>query len=330
MKAEILKMLRESDGYISGQQICEQFGVSRTAVWKVIRQLQEEGYEVEAIRNKGYRIVESPDIMTKDELDSLMKTSWAGRNIFYYSETDSTNLRAKQLGDEGAPQGTLVVADRQIAGRGRRGRAWESPSGTSIYMSVLLRPDIIPDKAPMLTLVAACSVAEGIMLCADKDNKPDVQIKWPNDIIIGGKKLVGILTEMSTQIDYINHVTVGIGINVNMTQFPEEISKTATSLRLECGHSVRRAPLIAAIMERLEANYEKFMKTKDMTELMEAYTSLLVNKDRDVMILGEKEQFRARAVGIDRNGELIVIREDGKKETIFAGEVSVRGVYGYV
>ena len=148
MKAQILKMLREADGYISGQQLCEKFGVSRTAVWKVIRQLQEEGYEVEAVRNKGYRIIDSPDVMTKEELESLMDTKWAGKNIVYYDEVDSTNLRIKQLGDEGAPEGTLAVADRQTAGRGRRGRSWDSPAGESISMSILLRPQITPNQAP--------------------------------------------------------------------------------------------------------------------------------------------------------------------------------------
>ena len=326
MKAEVLKMLREADGYVSGQQICDKFGVSRTAVWKVIRRLQEEGYQVEAVRNKGYRIVDSPDVMTKEELESLMKTRWAGRNIVYFTETDSTNLRIKQLGDEGAPEGTLAVADFQSAGRGRRGRSWDSPAGFSIYMSVLLRPRTAPDRAPMLTLVMACSVAEGIMDCEDLE----VQIKWPNDIIINGRKLVGILTEMSTQIDYINHVTVGVGINVNMTEFPEEIRATATSLRLETGHVVRRAPLIAAVMARLEKNYEVFLQTEDMSGLMEKYSSLLINRGREVMVLSAKEQYRAYAVGINNTGELIVRREDGTEEAVYAGEVSVRGVYGYV
>ena len=306
MKAQILKMLREADGYISGQQLCEKFGVSRTAVWKVIRQLQEEGYEVEAVRNKGYRIIDSPDVMTKEELESLMDTKWAGKNIVYYDEVDSTNLRIKQLGDEGAVEGTLAVADRQTAGRGRRGRSWDSP------------------------LVMACSVAEGIMDCKDVCGEQQIQIKWPNDIIIHGKKLVGILTEMSTQIDYINHVTVGVGINVNLTDFPEEIRERATSLRLECGHKVKRAPLIAAIMKRLEENYALFMETGDLSQLMEKYSELLVNKDRDVMILGAKEQYVAHALGINKTGELIVRKEDGTIEEVYAGEVSVRGVYGYV
>ena len=325
MKTEILKLLRATDGYVSGQQISEQLGVSRAAVWKAIRRLQDEGYQVEAVRNKGYHIVGTPDVMTKEELNSLMKTRWAGRNILYYETTDSTNLRIRQAGDEGAPHGTLAVADRQTAGRGRRGRTWESPAGSSIYMSVLLRPDIAPNKASMLTLVMALSVAEGIQQCI-----PIIQIKWPNDIIVNGKKLVGILTEMSAQIDYINHVTVGVGINVNMTAFPEEIADTATSLCLECGHAVKRAPLIAAVMERLEENYEIFLETEDLSGLMERYSALLVNRDRDVRIIGEKETYQAHAIGIDRTGELIVRREDGTMEKIYAGEVSVRGVYGYV
>lgn len=326
MKTEILKLLRKADGYVSGQQICEQLDVSRTAVWKVIRQLKEEGYQIEAVRNRGYRIVEVPDVLTGEELKSLMQTQWVGRNIVYYPETDSTNLRIRELGDAGAPHGTLAVADMQTAGRGRRGRTWESPPGSSIYMSILLRPDIIPGAAPMLTLVMACSVAEGISDCENVD----VRIKWPNDVIAGGKKLVGILTEMSTQIDYINHVTIGVGINVNMTEFPENIRDTATSLRLETGHKVRRAPLIAAIMKRFEENYAVFLKTQDMSGLMEKYSGMLINLDRDVLVLGAEDSYKAHALGIDRQGELIVRREDGTEEKIYAGEVSVRGVYGYV
>lgn len=340
MKTEILKLLRETDGYISGQQISEQFGVSRTAVWKVIRQLQDEGYRVEAVRNKGYHIAGSPDVMTKEELDSLMKTCWAGRNILYYDETDSTNLRIRQAGEDGAPHGTLAVADRQTAGRGRRGRTWESPQGSSISMSILLRPQIAPNRASMLTLVMALSTAEGIRKCLESADAfqdggvpeciPEIQIKWPNDIIIDGKKLAGILTEMSSQIDYINHVTVGVGINVNMTEFPSGIRETATSLRLECGRRIRRAPLIAAVMERLEENYEVFLKTEDLSGLLERYSALLVNRGRDVLIAGTGEEYLARAIGIDPTGELVVRREDGTVEKIYAGEVSVRGVYGYV
>lgn len=325
MKAAILKILWETGDYVSGQEICEKLGVSRTAVWKVIRQLQEEGYQVDAARSRGYRIIDGPDVMTAEEVESLLDTEWAGKPVVYYPETDSTNIRIRHLGDEGAPHGTLAVSDRQTAGRGRRGRTWESPGGSCIYMSILLRPDLAPEKAPMLTLVMACGVAEGIMDCADVK----VQIKWPNDIIVSGKKLAGILTEMSTQVDYINHVTVGVGINVNVQNFPEEI-QTATSLLSETGTQTKRAPVIAAVMKHFEENYKIFMQTEDMSGLMEKYSSLLVNQGREVLILEKDAEYKAYAEGINQKGELVVRREDGTVENICAGEVSVRGVYGYV
>ena len=161
MKAEILKMLRETEGYVSGQELCNKFGVSRTAVWKVINQLKETGYEIEAAQNKGYHLVSVPDVMDTVELESIRATEWAGCEIYYYDSIDSTNTKAKELAEEGHPAGTFVVADRQIAGKGRRGRAWESPHGTGIFMTLLLKPDINPNNASMLTLVAAMATADG-------------------------------------------------------------------------------------------------------------------------------------------------------------------------
>ena len=204
MKSEILRLLKESDTYISGQQLCEQFQVSRTAIWKVIDQLKKEGYEIEAVRNKGYRLIDSPDVMSKAEIESLVDTKWAGKNVVYYDEIDSTNNRAKEAGDNGAAHGTLFVADMQVAGKGRRGRVWKSPSGSSIYMTILLYPDIPPVKAPQLTLLMAIAVAEGIQEVTGLETK----IKWPNDIVISKKKICGILTEMGTngvKINTTNH-----------------------------------------------------------------------------------------------------------------------------
>lgn len=328
MKAEILKMLKEADDYISGQQLCEQFQVSRTAVWKVINQLKEEGYQVEAVRNKGYRIIESPDVMTREELSVQIgdATRWAGQEIVCFTETDSTNVRARKLGENGAAHGTLVVAEQQTAGRGRRGRGWESPAGSSIYMSLLLRPEFLPNKAPMLTIVMAYSVATALR----EQTGLDFRIKWPNDIVLNGKKVVGILTEMSTEIEYINHVVIGVGINVNTEAFPEEICATATSIRLESGKTWRRAELIAAILRQFEVQYERFVKEEDLAYLREAYDAVLVNCNREVRILGEKDGYRAVALGIDDQGELLVRKEDGTVTSVYAGEVSVRGIYGYV
>lgn len=326
MKTEILKVLRESGGYVSGQQLCDSFGVSRTAVWKVIEQLKKEGYEIEAVRSRGYRLVESPDVMGQAELESLIRTRWAGRPVVYASETDSTNIQAKALGEKGASHGTLFVADRQTAGKGRRGRSWESPSGTSIYMTVLLRPGFLPSRAPMLTLVMALSVAEGIT----GETGLLAQIKWPNDIVVNRKKVCGILTEMSAEVDYINYVVTGAGINVNTECFPEEIAGTATSLYIEGGARVRRAKLAARIMERYEENYETFLAAEDLSGLKSAYNRLLVNRGKEVRILEPGNEYEAVASGINDTGELIVTARDGSRRAIFAGEVSVRGVYGYV
>lgn len=326
MKAEILKMLREGESYVSGQQICDILGVSRTAVWKAVNQLKDEGYQVEAVRNRGYHILESPDVVTKEELVSMMDTKWAGQNVCYFDKIDSTNIRAKQMGEEGAPHGTLIAADYQGAGRGRRGRMWESPSGSSIYMSLLIRPDIPPLNAPMLTLVMALSAADGLKECTGLD----VQIKWPNDIVANGKKLAGILTEMSTEIDYINYVVIGIGINVNMREMQKDIEETATSVRIETGQVTRRSEVIASIMKKFEENYEKFLETQDLQALQEQYNHLLINKNKEVRILGANKEFTGYALGINEKGELQVKKEDGTIKSIFSGEVSVRGMYGYV
>lgn len=321
-------MLREADGYVSGQQLCEKFQVSRTAVWKVINQLKDEGYQIEAVRNKGYHIVESPDVLTKEELTVQIgnQTKWAGQQIFCFETIDSTNIRARQLGENHAPHGTLVVSEQQTAGRGRRGRSWESPAGSSIYMSILLKPDFLPTQAPMLTIVMAYSVAVALR----RKTGLDFQIKWPNDIVLNGKKVVGILTEMSTEIGYINHVVIGVGINVNTETFPKELCATATSIRKESGTTWKRAELIGEILREFEVQYDRFIVEKDLSYLQEAYNAILVNCNREVCILAEKDGYHAIALGIDPKGELLVRKEDGSEEAVYAGEVSVRGIYGYV
>lgn len=325
MKSEILEALRETDGYVSGQDLCNKFGVSRTAVWKAIKQLKEAGYEIEAVPNKGYHIVSAPDLMNKVELESIRNTTWAGQEIYYYDVTDSTNIRAKELAEEGHPGGTLVVADRQEAGRGRRGRSWDSPSGTGIFMTLLLKPEMNPNHASMLTLVAAMAVARAISKCANTE----ALIKWPNDIVIGGKKICGILTEMSAQFDFINHIVIGIGINVHNEHFPEEIAETAGSILLQTGKRIRRAELIEQILEQFEHYYAIFMETEDLSGLVKEYDSILVNMNKSVRVLDPKEPFEGKAMGITKKGELIVDTWESRK-MVSSGEVSVRGLYGYV
>ncbi len=325
MKAEILRMLRETEGYVSGQELCNKFGVSRTAVWKAVNQLKEAGYEIEAAQNKGYHLLSVPDVMDQVELESIRATEWAGCEIHYFDSIDSTNTKAKELAEEGHPAGTLVVADQQVSGKGRRGRAWESPHGTGIFMTLLLKPDINPNNASMLTLVAAMATAGAISRVTGEN----AQIKWPNDIVIDGKKICGILTEMSAQFDYINHIVIGIGINVHNEEFPEEIRETAGSLLLSCGKRFHRADLIEAFLEEFEKYYAVYLETEDMEGLYKEYNLMLVNMGRQVKVLDPKEPFEGKAMGITKKGELIVDTWESRK-LVSSGEVSVRGIYGYV
>ena len=333
MKKEILSVLREAGSYVSGQELCEMLQVSRTAVWKVISQLKEEGYEIEAVKNRGYRIVSSPDIMTEEEIGSRLHTAEMGQSCVCFEETDSTNTRAKQLAEEGMPHGTLVCAERQTMGKGRRGKGWSSPQGEAIYMSVLLRPRMLPAHASMLTLVmglAAAQACNEILEGALGEKAPAVQIKWPNDLVLKGQKIAGILTELSAEVDYINHIVVGIGINVNTEQFPEEIARTAASLYQTAGRKFSRAELTARCMERLEACYQVFLQTEDLRALQGDYEKLLVNKGKTVRVLEPGHEYIGTALGINDKGELLIRREDGSVTAVYAGEVSVRGVYGYV
>ena len=302
MKKEILRLLRQSEGYVSGQELCNRFGVSRTAVWKVINQLKEAGYEIEAQSNKGYHIVSAPDVMDEAELNSIRKTNWAGCEIQYFDQIDSTNTKAKELAEKGYP------------------------SGSGIFMTLMIKPEINPNNASMLTLVAALAVARAI----SEVTKLNAQIKWPNDIVINGKKICGILTEMSAQFDYINHIVIGIGINVHNETFPEEISHIASSLMLESnGGHFHRADIIEKTLEYFEVYYEQYLETEDLSKLVPEYNSLLVNMQKEVKVLDPKDPFEGKAMGITKSGELIVDTWESRK-LVSSGEVSVRGIYGYV
>ena len=326
MKEEILRLLRSADGYISGQELCNRFGVSRTAVWKAINQLKEAGYEIEAQQNKGYRLMAAPDLMTEAEIKSLMHTEWVAKEVLYFDTIDSTNTKAQELAEKGYPSGTLVVADKQESGKGRRGRSWVSPSGTGIFMTLMIKPDINPNNASMLTLVAALAVAKAITSVTGEE----ALIKWPNDIVVNGKKVCGILTEMNAQFDYINHIVVGIGINVHNESFPEEISQMASSLMIEAGGKrFHRAQIIAETMSYFEQYYDTFLKTQDLSALVREYDELLVNRNKSVRVLDPKEPFDGKAKGITPKGELIVDTWESRK-LVSSGEVSVRGIYGYV
>ena len=222
----------------------------------------------------------------------------------------------------------MVVADNQESGRGRRGRSWQSPAGSNVYFTIVLRPSFEPDKASMLTLVMAISVAEAIKeYCGII-----AQIKWPNDIVINKKKICGILTEMEIALETndIQYVVIGVGINTNQTEFPEEMKEMAGSLLSEGGKKVSRAGIIMKVMECFEKNYEIYVQTKNLSCMLEEYNGMLVNKDRQVRVLDPKGEYTGIAKGINEKGELLVQKEDGQVEAVYAGEVSVRGLYSYV
>lgn len=326
MKKKILEILKASSDYVSGQELSKMLGVSRTAIWKNIKSLKEEGCEIDAINNKGYKLVAQPDIVDADSILPLLNTRILGRELFCYSETDSTNTRAKAAGEADGADGSLFIADLQTAGKGRRGRSWEAEKGTIVAMTYLLRPEIDIACVSRITLVAAVALARAL---TEIDGiKP--QIKWPNDVVVNGRKVCGILTEMSSEGFDINYVVVGIGINVYNESFPPELSDRATSIKLENGVGYNRSKLIAAVTNEFEQLYNQFMENNDLSFLKEEYDSLLVNKDRQVYVISGDEKKEYTALGLSSDGGLLVRNSAGEIQNIISGEVSVRGIYGYV
>ena len=327
MKDKILEILLEKrDEYVSGQELSRQLDVSRNAIWKAIHSLKDKGYEIEGINNKGYRLISVPDRMSYDRVEPCLTTESFARNYIYFDETDSTNLQAKRGGEEHAPDGSLYVADRQVVGRGRRGRSWDSPKGSSIFMTYLLKPDIEIGVVSRITIVAAMAVANAI------NRVPGISagIKWPNDVVVNGKKICGILTEMSSEGMDINYVVCGIGINVNNREFPEELADKATSVLLETGIKYDRARLIADISNEFERLYAVFLKTGELSAILDEYNEMLVNRGRQVLVIEADMANEYEAVGLLPNGALRVRSADGSIRDIISGEVSVRGIYGYV
>ena len=258
------------------------------------------------------------------ELEQL-ETAWAGKTCLCFDSMESTQNYGKELGKKEPVHGTLILAEEQTAGRGRRGRSWQSEKGANIAMSLCLEPKLRTEHAAGLTLVMALAVAEGIKKVTGREP----QIKWPNDIVLNGRKICGILTEMCFK-DGGYIVVIGVGINVNNTGFPEDIKGTASSLKLETGAEISREALIASVMECFENYYEIYEQTEDLALLKEQYESMLANKNREVNVLDPKEPYKGTAMGINSAGNLIVVCEDGTEKEVYSGEVSVRGIYGYV
>ena len=273
---------------------------------------------------ESYEEIVTGSIYNETTIADQIHTKWAGKTVHFARETDSTNLWIKRLAKEGASEGTLALAEFQSAGRGRLGRSWEVPEGTSVMMSILLRPKFEPQYAPTLTLVMGMAVAKAV-----KKLGFDVSIKWPNDVVVSHKKICGILTEMGVRDGKIDFAVIGVGINVNIREFPEEMADKATSLYLESGREFDRSQLPGLVMEAFEEYYEKFAATCDLSGLKEEYESILANYNQPVRVLA-KEPYEGVARGITDGGELLVEKTDGTIVAVSAGEVSVRGLYSYV
>ena len=273
---------------------------------------------------ESYEEIVTDGIYNETTIADQIHTKWAGKTVHFARETDSTNLWIKRLAKEGASEGTLALAEFQSAGRGRLGRSWEVPEGTSVMMSILLRPKFEPQYAPTLTLVMGMAVAKAV-----KSLGFDVSIKWPNDVVVSHKKICGILTEMGVRDGKIDYAVIGVGINVNIKEFPEEMADKATSLYLESGKEFDRSQIPGLVMEAFEEYYEKFAATRDLSGLKEEYESILANYNQPVRVLA-KEPYEGVARGITDGGELLVEKTDGTIVAVSAGEVSVRGLYSYV
>jgi BirA family transcriptional regulator, biotin operon repressor / biotin---[acetyl-CoA-carboxylase] ligase len=320
-RKKLLELFSNAKGdFISGQKISEILGCSRTAVWKHIEDLRKEGFELEAVRRLGYRITKTPDKITANEIQLGLKTEAFGRHIYYEEEVDSTQKIAHKLAYEGAAEGTLVVAELQKAGRGRMDRAWYSPKGTGIWMSLILRPSIPPQKAPQLTLLAAVAVTQGIQEVTGI--VPD--IKWPNDILVNGKKVVGILTELQAEPDQIHSVIIGIGINVNhdVEEFPEEIQHIATSLAAVKGEKINRAELIQAILLKLETLYRQYLQHGffPIKLLWEGYA---VSIGKEITARTLNGSIRGKALGITDEGVLMLEGVDGTIHYIHSADIEL-------
>ena len=318
MKDKLLKLLRAADGYVSGEEIGEALGVSRSAVWKGIRSLRDDGYKISAVTNKGYMLEDTQDVYSREEILSRISTHEIGREIKFYDSLDSTNNKAKAIGFEGGSHGTVVIAETQTAGKGRRGRKWSSPEGSGVWMSILLCPDIAPVYVPSITLAAGISVCGAI----NKTTEAGAKIKWPNDVIINGRKVCGILTEMSSEIDYVNFVVVGIGVNVMEAEFDESLSGIITNINREAVKKCGRSVIAAAIIEEFEKNYNVFCKG-GFKSLKSKYESMCDTLNKRVAVSGS-ENFEGRAVGITDEGYLIVEKAGGGRVELTAGDVSIR------
>jgi BirA family biotin operon repressor/biotin-[acetyl-CoA-carboxylase] ligase len=319
--AKILSALRENPDGVSGAELAEQLDISRAAVWARIEELRSLDYEIEAGPHFGYRLVSAPDALHADDLLArLGKTKVIGRDIRVFEQTTSTNDVIEKLGRDGVKEGAVVFAESQTSGRGRLGRKWISPERKGLWFSILLRPDLRPQETTQLTVASATALRRAIQL----ETGLKSEIKWPNDILVGGKKVAGILTELSAELDRVKHVILGIGVDVNLgvNEFPAELRKSATSLKIESGNPVERAELAAAILRELDFDYARICAGK-FTAVADEWEAHCATIGHDVTIQIGGRKIRGRAESLDDDGALLVRTEHGHMERITGGDVTL-------
>lgn len=324
LKEKILGVLRADGNYISGEALSQQLNVSRTAIWKHIKSLKEEGYVIDSQSRLGYKLLDVPNTLNPKEISPFLNTNFIGRKIKHFEQIESTNQFAKSIANQ-EPEGYVVLAEEQTKGKGRLGREWVSPKGSGIWMSIILKPNLNPMAASRLTFLAALSLVQAIRSETDLT----VNIKWPNDIVWEGKKLAGVLTEMSAELDKINYVVLGTGINVNINEeeFDENLSKTATSLKTIMGKEISRKNLMIRVLEALEENYLKLLEgnfSKIIQEVKQYSTTL----GSWVKVKNFNSELQGFVEDIDDEGALVLRLENGEVKRIISGDVSLRNLDG--
>ena len=319
MTDDILKFLREKE-YVSGEVLAQKLGISRVAVWKQIQKLKDMGYKITSDQNLGYCLVSRPDLLLPQEIQRGLSTKYIGKEIYYFPELKSTNIIAKEKAlnrAEGIDEGTLIITERQSAGKGRLGRNWFSPAG-GIWLSIILYPQLSPSYIPRITLMTAVAVVKAIERCT----KIKTQVKWPNDILINGKKVCGILTEMSAELDLINWVVVGIGINVNIDhrEFPEDIQENTISLKEVSGKEILRVKLVQTFLQEFEKYYKK-LKRKEFPSILREWKLYSHTLRRKITVDMGERIITGEAVDINEEGTLILKKEDGELVEIISGTI---------
>ncbi|MBM7856039.1 BirA family biotin operon repressor/biotin-[acetyl-CoA-carboxylase] ligase [Desulfohalotomaculum tongense] len=322
MKKEVLNILKSNHSqWVSGEDMCRRLGISRTAVWKHIRNLKQDGYRIETQPRMGYRLVGVPDLLYPAEVVEGLNTKYFGQKIIHYQQVESTNEEAKKLAVRGVEQGTVVIAEQQAGGRGRLGRRWHSAFGKEIMFSVVLYPNINPAETPQVSMLAAVAVARAI----EKTCAVRAGIKWPNDLLVSDKKVCGILVEIGAEVDRVKYVVLGIGINVNSTKqdWPVEIEHKATSLREERGTAVSRLKLMRSVLEELEQLYEVWQQ-QGFAPILRQWRAWCVSQHCRARVETIRGSYSGWIEGVNNNGELLLRLSDGSIHTFNSGDVSLR------